>query len=128
MTRETHLSRRQSVCNTPTYNTHLLFNCTHICTTLSPLDLWTILLCSDCTDCQMDGEAGWWTTSRKIRLPPLARVMGVGRLNNNKAVVQTFLKCGRLRWYGHVMRNDWGIETIGIKESKTFISQHKHKK
>ena len=27
----------------------------------------------------MDGEAGWWTTSGNIRLPPLARVMGVGR-------------------------------------------------
>ena len=29
--------------------------------------------------CQMDGEAGWWTTSGNIGLPPLARVMGVGR-------------------------------------------------
>ena len=30
---------------------------------------------------QMDGEAGWWTTSGKIEFyhPPLARVMGVGR-------------------------------------------------
>ena len=27
----------------------------------------------------MDGEAGWWTTSGIIGLPPLARVMGVGR-------------------------------------------------
>ena len=27
----------------------------------------------------MDGEAGWWTTSGKIRLPPLAMVMGVDR-------------------------------------------------
>ena len=27
----------------------------------------------------MDGEDGWWTTSGNIRLPPLARVMGVGR-------------------------------------------------
>ena len=27
----------------------------------------------------MDGEAGWWTTSANIGLPPLARVMGVGR-------------------------------------------------
>ena len=26
----------------------------------------------------MDGEAGWWTTSGNIGLPPLARVMGVG--------------------------------------------------
>ena len=27
----------------------------------------------------MDGEAGWWTTSGNIGIPPLARVMGVGR-------------------------------------------------
>ena len=27
----------------------------------------------------MDGEAGWWTTSGKIGLPPLAMVMGVDR-------------------------------------------------
>ena len=34
---------------------------------------------SDCTAGQMNGEPGWWTTSGKIGLPPLARVMGVGR-------------------------------------------------
>ena len=27
----------------------------------------------------MDGEAGWWTTSGNIGLPPLARALGVGR-------------------------------------------------
>ena len=27
-------------CNTHTHDTHPLFNCTHIHTTLSPLDLW----------------------------------------------------------------------------------------
>ena len=37
---------------------------------------------SDCTAGQMDGEAGWWTTSGNIGLPPLARVMGVGRQYN----------------------------------------------
>ena len=34
---------------------------------------------SDCTAGQIDGEAGWWTTNGNIGLPPLARVMGVGR-------------------------------------------------
>ena len=34
---------------------------------------------SDCTAEQIDGEAGWWTTSGNIGLPPLVRVMGVGR-------------------------------------------------
>ena len=27
----------------------------------------------------MNGEAGWWATGGNIGLPPLARVMGVGR-------------------------------------------------
>ena len=27
----------------------------------------------------MDGEAGWWTISRNFGLPPLTRVMGVSR-------------------------------------------------
>ena len=31
----------------------------------------------------MYGEAGWWTTSGNIGLPPLARVMGVGIQHNN---------------------------------------------
>ena len=34
---------------------------------------------SDCTTGQMDGEDGWRTTSGNIGLPPLARLMGVGR-------------------------------------------------
>ena len=34
---------------------------------------------SDCTAGQMDGEAGWWTTSKNIGLTLLARVMGVSR-------------------------------------------------
>ena len=33
----------------------------------------------DYTAGQMDGEADWWTISGKIRLPPLAKVIGVGR-------------------------------------------------
>ena len=33
----------------------------------------------DGTAGHMDGKAGWWTTSGNIGLPPLARVMGVGR-------------------------------------------------
>ena len=48
-----HQSPRCPLCNTHTRDTHHLFNCAHIHTTLSPLDLWT-----DLAD-QMDGEAGW---------------------------------------------------------------------
>ena len=38
---KSHPSPLFPLCNTHTYDTHHLFNCTHIRTTLSPLDLWT---------------------------------------------------------------------------------------
>ena len=38
---KSHPSPLFPFCNTHTHDTHHLFNCTHICTTLSPLDLWT---------------------------------------------------------------------------------------
>ena len=40
---------------------------------------WRKRTLCDCTAVQMDEEAGWWATSGYIGLPPLARVMGVGR-------------------------------------------------
>ena len=78
---KTHPSPLCPLCNINTHDTHHLFNCTHIRTTLSPLDLR-----SDCTAGQMDGEAGWWTTCGNIGLPPLARVMGVGRQQQEEMV------------------------------------------
>ena len=38
---KTHPSPLCPLCNIYTHDTHHLFNCTHIRTTLSPLDLWT---------------------------------------------------------------------------------------
>ena len=38
---KSHPSPLCPLCNTHIHNTHHLFNCTHIRTTLSPLDLWT---------------------------------------------------------------------------------------
>ena len=38
---KTHPSPLFPLCNPHTQDTHYLFNCTHIRTTLSPLDLWT---------------------------------------------------------------------------------------
>ena len=38
---KTHPSPLCPLCNIHTHDTYHLFNCTHICTTLSPLDLWT---------------------------------------------------------------------------------------
>ena len=36
----------------------------------------------------MDGEAGWWTTSGNIGLPPLARAMGVGRQQQSGVIAE----------------------------------------
>ena len=55
-----------------THNTHRLFNCTHIRTTLSSLDLWT-------DPAGVTELLARWTTSGKIGLLPLARLKGVGR-------------------------------------------------
>ena len=46
---------------------------------MSPLDLWTYPAGVTVPAGEMDGEAGWWTTSGNIGLPPLAWVIGVGR-------------------------------------------------
>ena len=43
----------------------------------APQKLWTDP--AGVTASQIDGEAGWWTAGGKIGLPPLARVMGGGR-------------------------------------------------
>ena len=70
--------------NTHTHDTYYLFNCTHIRTTLSLLDFVDIPRPSDCSAGQMDGEAGWWTTSGNIGLPLLARIMREGRQQQQK--------------------------------------------
>ena len=50
----------------------------------------------------MDGEAGWWTTSGNIGLPPLARVMGVGRqqhgFRRGRSIDLVYDKRCLLRW------------------------------
>ena len=53
------------LCNIHTHDTHHLFNCTHIV----PPGFVDRPRRSDCTAGQMDGEAGWWTTSGNIGLP-----------------------------------------------------------
>ena len=55
-------------------NTHQLFNCTHIVTPGSmdrPRQSYG-------TAEQMDGEAGWWTTTGRLK-SHLARIKGVGK-------------------------------------------------
>ena len=59
------------LCNTHTHDTNDLVSCTHICTSLSSLDLWTDRAGVTALSVgQMDGEAGCWTTSGNIGLPP----------------------------------------------------------
>ena len=62
-----HIHHHYAPSVTFAHTSHHLFNCSHICTTLSPLDLLTDL---GCIAGQMDGKAGWWITSRYIRFSP----------------------------------------------------------
>ena len=72
---KSHPSPLCPLCNTHTSSLQLHSNTHHIVTPgfvdRPPR--------SDCTACQMDGEAGWWTRCRKIRLHTLARVMRASR-------------------------------------------------
>ena len=63
----------------------------------------------DCTAGQMDGEACWWTTSGNIRIPPLAKVVGVGRQQQQHVafavavamagMLAVVVEVGRRRWW-----------------------------
>ena len=53
----------------------------------------------------MDREPGWWTTSGNIRLPPLARVMGVGRQQQQ---------------HMHMISSDTPVDMIYLDLSKAF--------
>ena len=77
----THPSPLFPLCNIHTHDTHHLFNCTHIRTTLSPLNLWTepaglTALLARWTEKLAGGPQAGTSDSPP---PPLARVMGVGR-------------------------------------------------
>ena len=90
-----HRSPLCHFCNSHTHShdTHYLFNCTHIRTTLSLVIPGFVVIPrrSVGTACQMEGKAGWWTTSGNIGLPPppLARVKGVGRQQQQVCVTFT---------------------------------------
>ena len=53
----------------------------------------------------MDGEDGWWTTIGNIGLPPLARVMGVGRQQQHLM---------------HMLSSDTTVDMIYLDFSKAF--------
>ena len=80
---KSHPSPLCPLCNTHTHDTHHLFNCAHIRTTLSPLDLWTDPAgVMELLATWRDMLAGR-TKSRIIELHPQTRVKGVGRHNNS---------------------------------------------
>ena len=56
----------------------------------------------------MDGEAGWWTTSGNIGLSPLARVMGMGRQQQQQDWVK---KCMEIIVEGRRPRRTW-LESV----------------
>ena len=75
----------------------------------------------------MDGEAGWWTTSGNIGLPPLARVMGVGRQQQQQQlyitqdstlcrVIQNLLSNRRFYVKLNNRRSRWGLQKNGLPQ------------
>ena len=70
---KSHPSPLCRLCNTHIDNTHHLFNCIHITTTLSPLDLRP----------DPTGVTALVDHKREDRNPPLAKVTGVGRQQHN---------------------------------------------
>ena len=81
---KTHPSPLCPHCNIHTHDTHHLFNCTHIRTTLSPLDLWTDP--PEWLHCWPDGRRSWLVDHKwEHQTPPLARVMEVGRQQQDMA-------------------------------------------
>ena len=102
---KTHLSPLCPLCNIHTHDTHHLFNCTHIRTTLSPLDLWT-------DPAGVTAQLARWTEklaggsqAGNIALPPLARVMGVGRQQQQQGLIDfdSRIKAFRLEYLRDVM-------------------------
>ena len=76
---KTHPSPLCPLCNIHTHNTHHLFNCSHIHTTLSPLELWTDPAGVTALLARWTEKLAGGPQSGNIGLPPLARIMGVGR-------------------------------------------------
>ena len=106
---KTHPSPLCPLCNIHTHDTHHLFNCTHIRTTLSPLDLWT-------DPAGVTALLAGGRRSGNIGLPPLARAMGVGR-QQQVGKVRNELVRGESGWNSFVEREvkcivDWLLRIV----------------
>ena len=62
----------------------------------------------------MDGEAGWWTTSGNIGLPPLARAMGVGRQHNTFTTEQV------IRGISNCSNSNFGPDKLSFFHQKNL--------
>ena len=61
----------------------------------------------------MDREAGWWTTSGNIGLPPLARVMGMGSQQQHLMVDGETYECVKSFYYlGDTLDGDGGADLV----------------
>ena len=71
----------------------------------------------------MDREAGWWATIGNIGLPPLARVMGVGRQHELHEdyieIDETQRETIRTRG-GYAPGGLWGISIFHLTLTKLF--------
>ena len=76
---KSHPSPLYTLCNTHTHTTHIISSTAPTYAPHCHPEFVNRPRRTDCTAGQMDGEVGWWTTSGKIGVLPLARVMGVGR-------------------------------------------------
>ena len=82
-----HIHHHYAPSVTLTHTTHIISSTAPTYAPHSHHYIFVDISCrSECTAGQMDGEAGWWTTSGRIGLPPLASVMGVGRQQQQQLV------------------------------------------
>ena len=73
-----HIHHHYAASVTSTHTTHIIFNCTHIRTIFSPLDLWTDPAGMTALLARWTGKLAVGPQAGTSDSPPLARVMGVG--------------------------------------------------
>ena len=92
---KSHPSPLCPLCNTHTHDTHHLFNCTHIHTTLSPLDLRT----DPALHCWPDGRRSWLVDHKQEdRTPPTSKGHGSGQTTTQLVVGMS------MKWCAHVSK------------------------
>ena len=97
---KSHPSAICPLCNTHTHDTHHLFNCIHICTTLSSLDLWTDPAGATALLARR-AEKNWLVDHKREHRthPPLAKVMGVGR--QHKTIIKKMFLVKKIHDVNH---------------------------